>query len=172
MEGFITCRLNQFQVSSPRRATVILVVLTLAGVIASSLVLVGGFNSSQGVTKLPSTGKLPPGCTKPSGGFLILMSAYGYNDSVLEGAGPTKSWPVINVTQDTTVNITVCNADTVEAHGFQIANYFDSSVVSVAPGQVIHVSFVASQAGNFRIYCAIFCAIHPFMEYGLLKVTA
>jgi heme/copper-type cytochrome/quinol oxidase subunit 2 len=100
------------------------------------------------------------------------MSRYGYNDSVLEGAGPTKAWPVITVLQNATVNITVCNADTVEAHGFQISNYFDSEIVSVVPGQVIHVSFVATKAGEFRIYCAIFCSIHLFMEYGELRVNS
>ena len=101
-----------------------------------------------------------------------MMSRYGYNNSVLEGAGPTKAWPVITVIQNTTVNITVCNADNVEAHGFQVSNYFDSDIVAVVPGQVLHVSFVATRVGTFRIYCAIFCAIHLFMEYGELEVTA
>jgi len=91
---------------------------------------------------------------------------------VLEGAGPTKAWPVITVTQNTTVNITVCNADTVEAHGFQISNYYDNEIIAVDPSHVIHVSFTASKVGTFRIYCAIFCAIHLFMQYGELEVTA
>jgi membrane fusion protein (multidrug efflux system) len=34
------------------------------------------------------------------------------------------------------VNITVCNID-VEAHGFQISHYYDSSVETVEPGQVV-----------------------------------
>ena len=99
------------------------------------------------------------------------MDKYGYNDSVLEGAGPTKSWPVVTVAQGEDVNITVCNADPSQAHGFQIAYYYDSKIVAVDPGQVIHVSFVATKAGTFRIYCAIFCTIHLFMEYGQLRVT-
>jgi FtsP/CotA-like multicopper oxidase with cupredoxin domain len=149
------------------------VILTIAGVIASSLVLVGGLNSSQvAVANPPAPANLPPGCSKPVGGYLIVMSRYGYNNSVLEGAGPTKAWPVITVTQNTTVNITVCNADTVEAHGFQVSNYFDSDIVAVVPGQVLHVSFAATKVGTFRIYCAIFCTIHLFMEYGELEVTA
>jgi heme/copper-type cytochrome/quinol oxidase subunit 2 len=100
------------------------------------------------------------------------MSKYGYNNSVLEGAGPSKAWPVIAVVQNTTVNITVCNADTIEAHGFQISNYYDSEIVALVPGQVIHISFVATRTGTFRIYCAIFCAIHLFMEYGELRVVS
>lgn len=157
---------------SASRGNLILAVITLAGVVASSAVLVGGFNSSQGaVVELP-TMKLPPGCTRPEGGYLIIMSKYGYNDSVLEGAGPTKSWPVITVAQGSLVNITVCNADTTQAHGFQISAYYDNAIVGVDPGKVIDVSFVATIAGNFRIYCAIFCTIHLFMEYGQLRVTA
>ena len=105
------------------------------------------------------------------GGYLIVMSRYGYNDSILEGAGPTKAWPVIAVAQNTVVNITVCNTDAAEAHGFQVSNYYDSEIVAVAPGHVLHVSFTASKVGTFRIYCAIFCAIHLFMQYGELEVT-
>ena len=150
-----------------------LVVLTLVGVIASLVVLGGGLSRSQAAVTKPLTATdLPHGCVKPADGYLVVMSSYGYNDSVLEGAGPSKSWPVISVSQNTTVNITVCNADTVEAHGFQISNYYDSEIVSVVPGEVIHVSFTATKVGTFRIYCAIFCAIHPFMENGELQVTS
>jgi heme/copper-type cytochrome/quinol oxidase subunit 2 len=99
------------------------------------------------------------------------MSKYGYNDSVLEGAGPAKAWPVITVTQGALVNITVCNSDPTQAHGFQVSHYYDSKIVAVAPGQVIDVSFVATKAGTFQIYCEIFCTIHLFMEYGQLRVT-
>jgi len=149
-----------------------LVILTLVGVMASLLVIGGGLNSSQAAVSSPATVVgLPPGCSKPPGGYLVVLSSYGYNDSVLEGAGPSKAWPIINVTQNTTVNITVCNADKVQAHGFQIENYFDSDIVAVIPGQVIHVSFTATKVGTFRIYCAIFCTIHPFMVNGELQVT-
>ncbi len=154
----------------PDRVTVVFAALTLVGVLATSLVLVGGVVSSEGATTLPSL-RLPPGCTRPAGGYLIVMSKYGYNDSVLEGAGPTKAWPVITVAQGNLVNITVCNADTSQAHGFQVSYYYDKTIVAVDPGQVIHISFVATKAGTFRIYCAIFCTIHLFMEYGQLRVT-
>ena len=65
----------------------------------------------------------------------------------------------------------VCNVD-VQAHGFQIANYVDSSTNVVAPGQVYKVSFVANQPGSFLIYCAIPCSIHFFMQFGQLKVLS
>ena len=141
--------------------------------LASVLVLGGGLSNSQAaVAKPPTAANLPQGCNKPAGGYLVVMNNYGYNDSVLEGAGPSKAWPVITVRQNTTVNITVCNADTVEAHGFQISSYYDSAIEVVIPGQVIHLSFTATKAGSFRIYCAIFCAIHPFMTNGELLVTS
>jgi FtsP/CotA-like multicopper oxidase with cupredoxin domain len=155
------------------RTNLILTVLTIAGVLASSVVLIDGLRTSQSAaTALPAAAVLPSGCVRPAGGFLIIASQYGYNDSVLEGAGPSKAWPVISVTQGQTVNITVCNVDPTESHGFQVSNYYDSKIVSIAPGQVVNVSFIASRAGSFPIYCAIFCAIHLFMEYGLLRVSS
>lgn len=151
--------------------TLFLAALTLAGAIASSAVTLGGVVSSdRGGVPLPSV-SLPPGCVRPSDGFLIVMTEYGYNDSVLEGAGPSKAWPVITVEQGATVNITVCNADKTQAHGFQVADYFSTPIETVVPGEVLHVSFVASRVGTFQIYCAIFCTIHLFMEYGQLRVV-
>jgi len=129
-------------------------------------------SSQSAVAKPLSAASLPKGCFKPADGYLVVMNNYGYNDSVLEGAGPSKSWPVISVPQNTTVNITVCNADPAETHGFQISNYYDSKIVAVSPGDVIHVSFTATKVGSFRIYCAIFCTIHPFMEDGELQVMS
>ena len=63
-----------------------------------------------------SSTALPAGCTKPANGFLIVASNLGYNDSELHyGKG---SWPILNVTQGSTVNITICNTANY-AHGFQ-----------------------------------------------------
>jgi hypothetical protein len=118
--------------------------------------------------KSPGSG-LPNSCSEPTGGFLIIASKLGFNDSVNHGV-PASSWPVVSVKQGQQVDIVVCNTD-IEAHGFQIARYHDNSIVSLAPGQVIHVSFVANQAGSFRIYCSIFCSIHAFMQSGLLRVS-
>lgn len=155
-----------------RRTNLILAALTIAGVAASSLVLAEGLVMSRSPESALPTVVLPAGCVRPTGGFLIVADQYGYNDSVLNGAGPSKAWPVITVTEGQTVKITVCNADTVESHGFQVGTYFDKTVESIAPGQVFSVSFVADKAGTFPIYCAIFCAIHLFMEYGQLRVSS
>ena len=116
-----------------------------------------------------NTPALPPGCSRPAGGFLIVASTDGYNDSIAHGA-PVKSWPVITVRQGQNVTIVVCNIDH-QAHGFQIKHYEDSNIESVLSGQTLKVSFVADQAGSFDIYCDIFCTIHVFMQNGLLMVT-
>ena len=74
---------------------------------------------------LTSTGghstALPAGCVKPAGGFLIVASDLGFNDS--ENYFGKGSWPIVNVTQGSTVNITVCDAGNY-AHGFQISSYY------------------------------------------------
>jgi len=154
------------------RTSLILTALTIAGLVASSAVLIGGLRSSRSASSSIPAIRLPAGCVKPAGGYLIIASAYGYNDSVLEGAGPSKAWPVITVAQGQKVDITVCNVDSTQSHGFQISKYYDGSIVSIAPSKVINVSFVATDAGTFPIYCAIFCSIHLFMEYGQLRVSS
>jgi len=154
------------------RAILAITVVTILGFAASSAVLLGGLVQSHRTSLTAQVANLPSGCAKPQGGFLVIASEYGYNDSVLEGAGPAKHWPVINVTLGQSVKIVVCNVDKIQSHGFQIGNYFDSTVESIAPEQVITVSFVADKAGDFPIYCDIFCSIHLFMQYGELRVLS
>jgi hypothetical protein len=156
------------------RYALTLVTLTALAALTSSAVLVGGLRSSEAAAaaSVPLPNGLPQGCVKPPGGFLVIQSEYGYNDSILEGAGPSKPWPVITVTQGQEVEITVCNVDKGESHGFQINHYYDSFIVSVNPGHVLNISFMANETGDFNIYCAIFCAIHPFMQYGELRVLS
>jgi hypothetical protein len=115
-----------------------------------------------------SQGDLPPGCSKQPGGYLIVASDVGYNDSAAHGV-PASPWPVITVKEGSTVNLTICNSDN-QAHGFNINYYYDSVIKSIAPGQVVHLSFVADQKGIFQIYCAIFCPVHVFMQSGEIVV--
>ena len=102
------------------RGTAVLVVLTILGVVASALVTLGGLVASERAQANPSLATLPPGCSRPAGGFLVIVSEYGYNDSILEGAGPTKAWPVITVPLGTSVSITVCNAERTSTTGFRL----------------------------------------------------
>lgn len=161
-----------------KRTSLILTVGAAVALVALSVVLVyvvglpagaQRSDSGTGATYPPYT-NLPAGCVKPPGGYLIIANQNGFNDSIQHGA-PSNDWPIINVTQGSTVNITVCNSD-VQAHGFQITHYFDSNIETVSPGKVIHVTFVADKAGDFTIYCSIFCSVHIYMQNGLLAVSA
>jgi hypothetical protein len=150
--------------NSNRRAAIVVLIVVLIGAgatITLYFVSEGGGGGSR---------PLPPGCAKPANGFVIIASNTGYNDSIGHGA-PQKNWPIVTVQQGQNVTIVVCNID-VQAHGFQITHYYDKSEVTITPGQVIRVDFVANQAGSFDIYCEIFCSIHVYMQSGLLDVTA
>jgi heme/copper-type cytochrome/quinol oxidase subunit 2 len=83
----------------------------------------------------------------------------------------TTQWPVIRVHQGDTVIITVINNDSREVHGFAIVHYDDKGF-STAPGQQHTISFVANEVGSFRMYCNVFCAIHPYMQNGELIVSS
>ncbi len=134
-------------------------------------------SSAAVVLYYSSVGQPQAGCTPGPGvgnesksqAFLIVESITGFNDSADHGV-PADCWPVIRVPSGTMVNITVTNVDK-QPHGFNIAHYYDSSIVTVAPGQTIHVSFIASEAGSFKIYCSIFCTVHWAMQSGQLIVT-
>jgi len=93
----------------------------------------------------------------------------GVNGSYYKPLGT--QWPIIRVHQGDTVIITVINNDSREIHGFAIAHYDDRGF-SLAPGQQHTLTFVANEVGSFRIYCNIFCAIHPYMQNGVLIVSS
>jgi FtsP/CotA-like multicopper oxidase with cupredoxin domain len=161
-------------VNGAGRTTLVLVLATIAALGAVLGVLGLGVvyeTRTSGTTGSSSPTLLPSGCSRPAGGFLVVLSKYGYNDSINQGAGLSKPWPVLAVKEGQTVSIEVCNVDA-EAHGFQVAHYVDGEVNVVEPGQVMNFSFVATQAGNFQIYCAIPCSIHFFMQFGQLRVSA
>ena len=140
-------------------------VIGASGILAVTLPGLNNVSTSTSALTLPS------GCVKPAGGFLIIASQLGFNDSVNHGV-PEDNWPVMNVRLGQNVTIVVCNADPSQAHGFQIDHYYVAQLVSIASGDVLRVSFVASQAGSFRVYCQIFCTIHWAMQSGRLIVSA
>ncbi len=98
--------------------------------------------------------------------FTIYESEKGFNDS----ADFTGAWPIMNVHQGQTVTIRIINSESVEAHGFAIDHYFAG--VTLRPGQSHDITFVADQSGTFRVFCNIFCAVHPLMQNGELVVSA
>jgi heme/copper-type cytochrome/quinol oxidase subunit 2 len=111
-------------------------------------------------------------CVKPAGYFLIVADMYGFNNSVGHlHAFPNESWPVINVKRGDRLNILVCNEDDYSPHGFAIQDYFDRGI-ALMPHESFRLSITANQAGNFTIYCNIFCPEHAYMQSGQLVVTA
>ena len=132
-------------------------IMVVAIIVVSSVIVVAYYLAQS---------RTPP--VKQPGTFLIIANANGFNDSINHGV-PQNSWPIITVQKGTNVTITVSNTD-LEAHGFQVVHYFDSSIQTVAPGTSLTVTFVADQTGSFRIYCSINCAVHGFMQSGELVV--
>jgi len=150
-----------------RRYQILIVAIVVAGSLGAAAALLPGLNQSNGGHTVVV---LPPGCVKPAGGFLIVASQYGYNDSVDHGV-PENSWPVMHVSQGQNITIVVCDADPAQDHGFQIEHYYDSRLVSISPGQVLTVSFIADEAGSFRVYCSVPCSVHWAMQSGELIVS-
>jgi len=110
------------------------------------------------------------GCTVPAGYVLIIADIDGYNDSVAQfEANASAPWPVIRAKLGERVNIIVCDTDDYSPHGFAIDHYFDGGT-AIMPHQSFKISFVADEAGAFRIYCAIFCPVHFSMQNGELIV--
>jgi FtsP/CotA-like multicopper oxidase with cupredoxin domain len=157
-----------------RKIIIVLLAVMLVGAatVFSLYVLVGDRSAATTSGESSTNNGLPAGCSKPAGGFLVLASHLGWNDSELKGTGVTPGvvWPMMNVTEGSTVNITVCNID-VQAHSFNIAHYLVSPPNTIHPGQVLHFSFVATTPGTFQVYCEIPCSIHIYMLSGQLKVA-
>jgi hypothetical protein len=74
---------------------------------------------------------------------LIITSATGFNDSAEHGV-PQNAWPIIHTTLGTTLNITIENTDH-QSHGFQVAHYYDNSVVAI-PAWSYVTAFAAAVA--------------------------
>jgi hypothetical protein len=139
----------------------------LVGVIAVGLAVSAAYLAGPG----GSSGRLslPSDCTRPAGGFLIVASSMGYNDSVAHGA-PIKTWPILDVGKGSNVSITVCNTYQ-QPIGFQVMHYLESQTEVVAPDHAITVSFLADQTGSFLIYCSVFSPIHIYLQGGEVRVV-
>jgi FtsP/CotA-like multicopper oxidase with cupredoxin domain len=159
------------------RYLIIAIVLVVGAIIAIVAVAsLGGTNNTTVCSVLGSNQKAPGIANSSSdasaSSFIIVDSDPGSNYEGMNGSAfhLTTPWPVIQVHQGQTVTIRVFNCASSESHGFAITHYFDSGT-AVRPGQSYTFTFVANEAGTFRIYCNIFCAIHPLMQNGQLIVT-
>lgn len=145
-------------------------ILLAAALLAAAAIAAVSLPSLNRTTTTTSTVSLPPGCTKPANGFLIVANLQGFNDSVDHGV-PQNPWPVMNVHRGQNVTVVVCNADPTQPHGFQISGYYDARLISIPPGKVLTVSLLADKVGTFRVYCSIPCSVHWAMLSGELVVS-
>jgi heme/copper-type cytochrome/quinol oxidase subunit 2 len=161
---------------------VIIAVLAASGAIVGVVLFKSGFGkvaSSSGVCSVLSSNIniAAPGVANSSAAgssatFTIIDSDPGSNYEGMNGSAfhTSTQWPVIQVRQGQNVTIRVYNCASSESHGFAITHYFNYGA-TVAPGQSFTLKFTANQVGSFRVYCSIFCAIHPLMQNGELIVT-
>ena len=83
----------------------------------------------------------------------------------------TTRWPVMRVHVGQVVSIHIINCASSEAHGLQVQTYYDKVLVAIQPGKSYDITFTATSAGRFRVYCDIPCAIHALMQNGELIVS-
>jgi heme/copper-type cytochrome/quinol oxidase subunit 2 len=142
-------------------------VLAIKALIITTIVITGGVLGVITVQAwhftFPKGASVLQGCDKPPGYVSIMLDSSGFNDS--ERSFPT----LLQYKVGQTVNLLVCNLDTVEAHGLVIDHYFDTGV-TLRPGQAYKISFVARVAGTFLMYCNVLCPVHDFMR-AQLSVT-
>ncbi len=139
--------------------------LTAVIILTATTLFVFSF-SNYAPTYASTKSRFLANCTYSNGYLTIIANDRGYNNSISHGA-PATPWPIIKVHRGDTVNLTLCNLDTVEAHGFAIDTYFDRGVI-LAPGTAYQISFIASQTGNFRIFCINLCIVHKYMSGSLV----
>ena len=135
----------------------------------AAVVVVALLGTTAYVSGSGGPGVLPAGCVRPAGGFLIIGSSLGYNDSIVHGA-PERPWPILDVSNGSDVAITVCYTYA-QPVGFQVVHYLDQKVEAIAPGQSVTLSFVADEMGTFSIYCSVLTPIHAYLQGGELNVV-
>jgi hypothetical protein len=174
-----------------RPILVIAIALVLAGAAVSGLVVYGGFlrppaegsgpNCSSIENAPTPTGFAKSNSSSPTANFLIVesdsapfegMNGSYYHTPPFDQAynSSLEYWPIIQVYQGQMVTITVMNCASSEPHGFAIGHYFNSGV-TLGEGQRYIVTFQANTVGKFSVYCNVLCAIHPYMQNGLLIVS-
>ncbi|MGI0090408.1 MAG: hypothetical protein ACREBS_01740 [Nitrososphaerales archaeon] len=161
---------------------IIIAVLILAGSIAvivyetsphstsgsSCSVLLDSHTSAPGVANDTSSNSIAYFTIIEASPFPLGNPYVGFNGSYYHYSDPP--WPLMVVNQGQSVEIHIMNCSSVEPHGFAVIHYFGSGV-SLQPRQNYTLTFVANQAGNFTVFCNIYCSIHPNMQYGELMVV-
>jgi heme/copper-type cytochrome/quinol oxidase subunit 2 len=145
-------------------------IAAMIGAVVLAVILIIALNQLGYLAVVPSNG--------PTMHFIIYEA-----DPPNQFAGMNGSWyfyqnhsfgipfPVITVPKGTTVVIQIINNASSEPHGFTIDYYFNAGT-TVRPHESYTLTFVATKVGVFRVYCNVFCSIHPFMQNGELNVTS
>ena len=76
---------------------------------------------------------------------------------------------MMNVEMCDQVTIRITNQDS-QAHGLAV-DYYSPRGLSPQGGETQTLSFTAAKAGQFRVFCNIFCTVHIYMQNGQLNVT-
>jgi nitrous oxide reductase len=143
-------------------------------IIVATLALAAGvlYYSSQHPFSPSQQAKVVSGitCTSYTDDFTVIASQAGYNDSIAHGA-PSKPWPVLCARAGEEITITIVNNDSVEPHGFAIAGYLDAGI-TVLPGKTDTITFYGGSPGDYKVYCNVICAIHSFMQSGVLVLAS
>jgi FtsP/CotA-like multicopper oxidase with cupredoxin domain len=158
-------------------ALLIAIIIAIGAVVGVVAIVGVGFSPHNTVCSVLNSTQSAPGIANSSTTsstvyFTIVDSDPGSNYEGMNGSAYHISapWPVIQVHEGQNVVIRVYNCASSESHGFAITHYFNSGT-AIRPGQEFTFTFTATQTGTFRIYCNIFCAIHPLMQNGELIVT-
>jgi hypothetical protein len=102
--------------------------------------------------------------------FVVVAADEGMNVGFNGSKFQSGHWPIMNVTLGQSVWIHVVNNDTVAAHAFAIATYFNTGL-KLSPGQCGDAVFTANRLGSFLVYCFIECPIHNVMQNGVVNVN-
>src|SRR6267143_5951811 len=137
-----------------------IIVITVAGVLGGGIL-----TFAIGLPSSPCAGITPI-----IHSFTIIENLNGYNDSAYHpGSWLTKPWPAMNVHQCEMVVIKIMNKDT-QTHGFAV-DFYALRGTEIQGGQSLDVQFLATKAGQFRVYCNTLCSVHWSMLYGTLNVS-
>ena len=124
---------------------------------------------SAAAAGLALTVGLPPGpCANTHGItriFTIIADLDGFNGSRYQPA----PWPEMSVSRCDTVLISLANRDA-QTHGLTVEFYANDGIEAQA-GQTLTLRFLATTAGQFRVFCHVPSSVHVFMQQGQLTVT-
>jgi hypothetical protein len=154
----------------PLLISLIALVLSFASIAAVSIPVLAPL--LQGPPQ-PTISKIAGECLahKPPGYISIIADLNGFNDSVdyLTASNFSRPYPIVEVTQGSTVHILFCNLAVFETFGLAIQHYFEAGAI-VTPGNATVITFLAKDPGNYSMYNNILVPVHVFVESGRLVV--